>query len=223
MSNLNRIITRLRPSKTPPAEPPAHDAAASDLQQVVSRIHQDLTDNGPGCVVAIDGHGGAGKSTFAKRLAERVQELGVTCTMIHSDDFYASVPERERASWDAQTGYERSYDWQRLRDQVLVPLRDGQVGRSHLHDWDHDRLSGETTEYVPATVIIVEGCYSARPELRDVIDVFVYVEADDAERRRRLIERGENTLAQMVRWEAAESWYLRNIQPAPGSLRVRGD
>ena len=68
-------------------------------------------------LVAIDGRGGAGKSTIARQLRDRLSDARV----IGVDDFWLpkSVrPERERVI--AEPGCD--YDWQRLRDQVIVLL-----------------------------------------------------------------------------------------------------
>ncbi len=67
---------------------------------------------------------------------------------------------------------------------------------------------------VPPRDIVVDGIYSGRPELADVVDVSVLVETPAAERRRRLIARGHGNDAWWPRWDAAENLYFATIRPA---------
>jgi dephospho-CoA kinase len=62
-------------------------------------------------LVAVDGHGGAGKSTFAARLAAALGGAAV----VHTDDFATGEPGVE---W-----------WPRLEREVIVPLSSGETAR----------------------------------------------------------------------------------------------
>jgi hypothetical protein len=74
-------------------------------------------------IIAIDGHGGAGKST----LAEHVSHAFGGATTVHTDDF---------ASWNNALGW-----WPRLIDEVLKPIGVGKPARFKLSEWKpgHDR------------------------------------------------------------------------------------
>lgn len=48
--------------------------------------------------------------------------------VIHGDDFYRPMAQIERADLDPEQGYDRYFDWQRLREEILVPLAAG-VGK----------------------------------------------------------------------------------------------
>ncbi len=69
----------------------------------------------------------------------------------------------------------------------------------------------------PAGVIVVEGVYSARPELAAHYAAVVYVEAPYERRLRVLRQRGDAP-AWIERWEAAETYYVRATR-----LRERAD
>src|SRR5262249_21347886 len=69
-------------------------------------------------IVAVDGGSGSGKTTLAGTAAELLDG----CPIVHIDDFYRPMGEQEREHLDAEQGYHRYFDWQRLRDQVLIPL-----------------------------------------------------------------------------------------------------
>lgn len=62
-------------------------------------------------------------------------------------------------------------------------------------------------------VVIVEGCYAARPELKDYYDVIVLVETPAAVRARRQAERADASQSWLDRWDAAETYYVTRIQP----------
>jgi uridine kinase len=173
----------------------------------------------PLALVAIDGHSAAGKSS----LARAAQTARPDCVVVHTDDFYRPLDPRYRASLDAAGGYEEYYDWQRLRSDVLHPLRAGLPARFQTYDWLENRLD-RWTEIAPVGLIIVEGCYSARPELRSCYDASVYVDASSAARARRQKHRNDADLAWLDRWDAAERHYLeRYFPPESADLIVRGD
>lgn len=66
----------------------------------------------------------------------------------------------------------------------------------------------------PASVIILDGAYSCRPELADIVDFSVLIEmSDDKLRRRRLLAReGHDFMtAWHKRWDAAEDHYFTQV------------
>jgi uridine kinase len=71
-------------------------------------------------MVAIDGQSAAGKSTFAAALAARID-----AALVSGDDFYRVMNDEDRAQLSASDGIERYFDWERMRAEVLVPLREG--------------------------------------------------------------------------------------------------
>lgn len=161
-------------------------------------------------LVGIDGQSGAGKSTFARHLVTR---LGPRAGVVEGDDFYRDMAESTRIALDARQGVEQYFDWQRLRREVLVPVRRGEpVLRYQRYDWGSGSM-GQWVELPTPDVVVVEGVYTLRPELRDLLDVRVYVEAGAQTRRQRQIDRGENTDAWITRWMAAEDLYVSGTAP----------
>jgi uridine kinase len=68
-------------------------------------------------------------------------------------------------------------------------------------------------------LLLVEGVYSSRPELREYADLVLWVTTSEEERVRRQFERRQNQGVWIKRWMAAESYYLDNIHQ-PGSAEV---
>lgn len=162
-------------------------------------------------VVAVDGRSGVGKSTLA---ADIVRDLGAS--VIHGDDFYRDMSEAERRNLSAVEGVDRFFDWERLRDEALVPLRQSRVASYRRFDWIAGQGLGEVIEVEPRDVVVVEGVYSARPELEHFVDVRVLVVLDEIERQRRLDSRAGSVdrhapEAWDARWDAAEYVYFENI------------
>ena len=169
--------------------------------------------------VALDGGSGAGKSTIAERL---MRLTGVA--LVRLDDFYQTViPESE---WPHKTVEQRLkgvFDWSRVRSEALEPLRAGRPGRWHAFDFGPGlgeagiyRLKEQVTEVAPAPTIVVEGAYSASPQLRDLIDLAVLVDVRHDLRHSRTIARGDNAefLAGWHQiWDEVESYYFEHVCP----------
>lgn len=202
--------------------PAAHQQPADVAERakdVVDGLLHSVPAPGATRLVAIDGAGGSGKSTLAAAVAGELDGSVV----VHVDDFYRPMPDREREQLDAEQGYHRYFDWGRLRDQVLVPLRDqGRAARYQRYDWTTGRL-GAWCEIAPGGVVIVEGVYAARPELVPYYHFTVYVDTPRSTCLQRVRARGENPEEWIRRWRDAEDHYLRTTWPQTrATLLVRG-
>ncbi len=62
-------------------------------------------------------------------------------------------------------------------------------------------------------IILIEGCYAARPELRAYYDVLIWVETPERKRMVRQTARADATSAWLERWDAAERYYIEQFQP----------
>ncbi len=172
---------------------------------------RDLAQSTSPVVVALDGRSGTGKSTLAEWMAGQLDGLHVD-----QDDFYAGG---ELYAWQRLTPQEKAdrlIDWRRVRDEVLLPLRAGRGASWRPFDWNTMHgLSPETITAPASRLIILDGAYSARPELADLIDLTILVTLDDAVRLERLRQReGEDaTSAWQAVWDEAEDFYFGTIRP----------
>jgi uridine kinase len=167
-------------------------------------------------LVGIDGPGGAGKTTLA-RLVKR--HAGMPVTIVEGDDFYRTSAERSGRA----PGVGEAFDWRRLHDEVLLPLRAGRPARYQRYDWSADRLTGWTVVQ-PQGAVIVEGVYSLRKELRTCFDVTVWVDAPAELRLARGLERdGEDARDWWLEWMAEEERYRDEQRPDRAAmLRLDG-
>lgn len=179
-------------------------AGLSDRVQSLHRRSSTL-------LIGIDGLGGSGKSTLARELAGLLPDA----TVVEFDDFYR--PSRERqlraAAGDREIGGD--FDWRRILSQVLRPLAADEVARYQRYDWDRDELA-EWRRVPPVGVVIVEGNFSTRDELRDYYDLTIWVSAPYDARLRRGIERdGEQARGRWVNeWMPEEERYVEAFRPA---------
>lgn len=204
-----RATTPLRQHRRAPRSPAAVLAA---------RLRERL---GPGHLplfVGIDGRSGAGKSTLAETVSK---DLAGQMTVIEGDDFYAGG---SAEVWDRRTAAEqvdRVIDWPRQRN-VLEQLRQEGAAEWHPFDWDANGWDSDTVPLAStpaliraAPVIVLEGAYSCRPELHDLLDLRILLEAPPAVRHTQLLAReGDSYLADWKsRWAAAEDHYFRTVMP----------
>jgi uridine kinase len=114
---------------------------------------------------------------------------------------------------------EKVIDWQGMRAQVLEPLLAKKPASWHPLDFQPEigwiGWKEETVTLEPAAVILVDGVYSARPELSDLVDLTVLVEADDEVRHKRLVIReGQDFMQRWHQlWDSAEEYYFTHICP----------
>lgn len=127
-------------------------------------------------LIAIDGCGGAGKSTFAKKLAF---ELG-NSQIVYIDDFYK--PKEQRIKITEDTPVHSNFEFERLKHQVLEPIRNG-------HTATYQTTNGKKVKIMPKGFVIVEGLGTLGIELKHYFDYKIWIDSPESTRRRRGIER----------------------------------
>jgi len=163
-------------------------------------------------VIAIDGPSSSGKSILATAVA-----LRSGAAVLEGDDFYRdTLPSLSAAQRDAisdAAAVDAVIDWERLRDEGLLPLRAGHAATFQPYDWgaNNGRLASAKT--IPAAkLIIVEGVYAARPELADLIDFAIYLGIDPDVRAKRYAQR-EDDPGWRGFWERGEVYYFSDVRP----------
>jgi len=172
---------------------------------------------GETAIIAIDGPGGAGKSTLARAVARAMADREVA--IVHADDFY--LPSRDRPPVER---HGIDVDLARLREQVIDPLSAGRAARYQRYDWPSDALA-EWHDVIPGGAVIIEGVGAAARTLRDALDLIIWVDAPPAVRLRRGLARdGERARELWERkWLPAEEQYVATQQPdVTAHFRVDG-
>lgn len=192
---------------------------------LVDRLRQQFAARRRPLFVGIDGRSGTGKSTLAARVVLDLVEAGDATdgvTVIEGDDFYSGG---SADTWDRRAASEKAalvIDWRRQRE-VLERLRRHGIAEWHGFDWDADDWDSETVPLAAtptvartARVVVLEGAYSCRPELHDLLDLLVLLEVPRDVRRQRLVNReGDAYQADWEsRWSAAEDYYFDIVMPS---------
>ena len=161
--------------------------------------------------VAIDGLGGAGKSTLAQLLKHQLETIGWIVAVVKHDDFYLPSNQRESQQVGA---IGRDFDWERLRDQVLIPVKEGRSAHYQRYDWEADVLA-EWHTVSDSDVVFVEGVYTMRRELTDFYNLKIWVECPRVIRLDRGIARdGEKARTIWEQdWMPKEDYYVKTHLP----------
>lgn len=131
-------------------------------------------------VLLIDGRSGAGKTVLARSLAAAIPDA----ILVSLDDVYPG--------WDGLAAG---------ADAVPGIIREGRWRR---WDWTSD-TAGEPASVARTGSLIVEGCGAISRASRPLADHAWWIDRDDAERKRRALERdGETYAPHWDRWAAQE-------------------
>lgn len=146
---------------------------------------------GPVRLVCVDGPAGAGKTTLAAGLVDRLAAVGAVVGVVHMDDLYEG--------WSGLGGV-----WDRVEGQVLAPLAAGRPARYRRYDWAAGRF-GERVDLPVPQVLVLEGCGSAPRAVDGRAVLRIFVDAPSDVRLARGVARdGEHLRGEWVRWQVAE-------------------
>ncbi|MDN3022463.1 hypothetical protein [Streptomyces sp. S.PB5] len=136
------------------------------MEQLADHLRRLPPSCGPVRLIAVDGHAGSGKSTFAGQLAAALDGAPV----LHLDDI---------------ASHEELFGWTgRLLAQVIEPLSRGASAHYSPYDW-HARRFGPARTLPPAPVILVEGVGAGRRVLRPHLARLLWMELPHEESWRR--------------------------------------
>lgn len=138
-------------------------------------------------VIGIAGGSGSGKTTLMKRL---VDEFGENVSVLSHDNYYKrhdelTFEERAALNYDEPDALDTS-----LLVYQLDQLRHGMSIDCPVYDFALHNRSNETIRVTPKRVIIVEGIMIfVDPELRNLMDIKIFVDTDADVRLCRRIKR----------------------------------
>lgn len=129
-------------------------------------------------MVAIDGVDAAGKTTFADALASHLEQQGKIVVRTGIDAFHNPRAVRYARGKDSAEGYFRdAFNLGGLRTSLLFPARIGMPFLTALFDYRTDKRVAVNPLIVPLpAVLIFDGVFLHRDELRDEWDLTVYLD-----------------------------------------------
>jgi uridine kinase len=149
-------------------------------------------------LVAVDGLDGAGKTTFADRLAPLLDRPVVRAC---EDDFLNPAAIRHRLGRESPEGFFLdSYDLDALRRRLLDPFAAGAPFRRRVFDVLADAPAVSADEHAPGdAVLLLDGLFLHRDELRDRWDLSILLDVPEQVAAARLLAReGQSTRERYV-------------------------
>jgi uridine kinase len=159
------------------AQQPGH------LDQILQRIATFVGDSNRGQIfrIAVDGVDGVGKTTFADKLGSAIEGIGRPVIRASVDGFHNPREVRYRRGRTSPEGfYLDSYDYAALRTHLIDPLGPGGAGVYCTAVFNHVtdcRLPVRTHKAPAGSVLILDGLFLHRPELRDIWDFSIFLDA----------------------------------------------
>ena len=156
-------------------------------------------------IIGVAGGTGSGKSTVVKEIVNSLPDSSVA--VIPQDSYYKDssdvpVEKRQFINFD----HPDAFDWNLLIEQITM-LREGKAIDQPTYSYITCTRQPQVVHIEPRDVIIVEGIMAlVNPELRELMDLKVFVDAEADDRliriiRRDVIERGRTAEAVISRYE----------------------
>ena len=139
------------------------------------------------CVLGVAGGSASGKTTIIKKLQDY---FGEDIAVISHDAYYKAHPdmsfeERSKLNYD----HPDSFESDRMAEDVRKLIK-GYAIDMPVYDYVNHNRSQETIRIEPKTVIVMEGILILEnKELRDLMDIKIFVDTDADERLMRRIQR----------------------------------
>lgn len=160
-------------------------------------------------VIGIAGGTGSGKTTLMNNL---ISQFGDVVTILSHDNYYKrhdelTYEQRCLLNYDEPDALETD-----LMARHLDQLRQGQPIDCPVYDFTLHNRSDKTIRIVPKKVIIVEGILIfENKELRDLMDIRIFVDTDADVRLCRRIKRDVTKRGRTL--ESVLSQYLQTVKP----------
>ena len=160
-------------------------------------------------VIGIAGGSGSGKTTLLKNI---IEAFGPSITVLSHDNYYKrhdemTYEERCCLNYDEPAALETD-----LMVKQLESLRNGQEILCPVYDFTVHNRSDETILIKPERVIIVEGILIfENKDLRDLMDIKIFVDADADIRICRRIKRDVNKRGRSL--ESVIKQYQETVKP----------
>lgn len=191
------------------------------IEELLTRFSEETIRKRP-FIVGIDGLGGAGKTSFSKKLEEELKSRGHEVITLHMDDYIVEAKKRYgtgHEEWEEY--YFLQWDIRLLETELFKKLREN----SHtlflpLYDKMMDTLSMQELNVLTTSIILIEGIFLQRQEWRSYFDFMFYMDYPKNVRAERVLNRDAyigNYEERLDKYErrywVAEEKYIHNLNP----------
>ena len=169
-------------------------------------------------IIGIAGGTGSGKTTVVKKIIEKIPENQVA--VLPQDSYYRDngfLTKEEKLNFNFD--HPNSIEFELLVEHIKQ-LKKGKTIQQPIYSYISCTRSEETILVKPAEVIIIEGILVlTNPDLRDLMDIKVFVDADADDRLSRVIsrdivERGRTAEMVLERYsKTVKPMHLQFIEP----------
>ena len=170
-------------------------------------------------LIGIAGGSGSGKTTVVRAITEKLKERVVVIPQdsYYKDSSHLSEEEKRNQNFD----HPDAIDFRLLQDH-LAQLKAGKAIEQPVYSYiTCSRSKTETVTVEPADVIIIEGIliFTCKA-LRDLMDIKIFVDADDDDRLMRVMARDIVERGKTVEWvierysKTVKPMYLQFIEPS---------
>lgn len=154
-------------------------------------------------IIGIAGGTGSGKSTVVRKIIDSLPKDEVAVLpqdCYYKDNHHIPLEERLKMNYDEPA----SIEWSLLVDH-LKELKEGRSIEMPTYDFITCSRLADTVKVTPREVVVVEGILVLTDkELRDMLDVKVFVDADADERLIRAIHRDCIERGRTPRWRSTD-------------------
>ncbi len=176
-------------------------------------------------IIVVDGPTAAGKTTFADDLAVALRATKHAVFRASIDDFLKPRAERWTQGRESAAGrYDDSYDYSVLRRVLVEPFKLGGSAGFVTAAFDGERdvpVEPKWQTGPPDAILIIDGSYLLRPELRGLWNASIWLDAGDSVRGGRMADRGIlNGTPRADRYEDAFAIYEKTRPRAIATITV---
>ena len=161
-------------------------------------------------IIGIAGGTGSGKTTVVRKILEALPPGCVSVIpqdSYYNDNTHLSMEDRRKINFD----HPDAFDWKLLTEHIMK-LRRGEAIEQPTYSYLVCNRLEETIHVEPCEVIIIEGIMALwKKQLRDLMDLKLFVDADPDERLIRVIQR--DTLERGRTAQAVIDRYLKVLKP----------
>lgn len=169
-------------------------------------------------IVGIAGGTGSGKTTVVKRVTECLppgEVVIIPQDAYYKDSSHLPLEQRQEINFD----HPSSIEFELLIEHV-AKLKMGKSINQPIYSYLTCTRASETVTIIPKDIVIIEGILVfTNPELRELMDIKVFVDADADDRlsrviQRDIVERGRSVNKVLERYErTVKPMHLQFIEP----------